>query len=797
MIKNYLTTAIRNLWRNKLFTIITLTGLSVALTSATIIFLYIRHETSFDKFHQDRERTYRINIMEDYNTEMVYYGCTQFPLAVLLRTSFADYRFTRLYNEPSQEVTIGEKVIKVENILHADSLFFDFFDYEWITGSPAQSLDNIHSVALTESTAKKLFGNQDPMGKIISLKTDYDFTVTGILKDPPKNSSQPFSMVVPLGFLNKEYLEPNIDRWSITISHVETYVQLPAGTDPRIFEKKMNEVIQDNIESRITQNSIYLLQPIDEIHYTPDFENIHNTYSTTRKSLLVYAFIGILIIVIAGINFINLSIAQGIKRSREVGIRKVIGASRRQISMIFITETMLLSILALVIAIIITEVSLPHVNTFLGNNIQLAIYSDWQFTLYAIGVILAVTLISGLYPALVLSSFRPIEAMRKAVSGSSHRKLSLRNILLAFQFVISVVLIISSIAISLQIRYILNKDLGFDSENIVVFNIPGQDENDINELRSRISSIKEVANFSLAFSSPTDGNNMGTNFESKDSDVTDDMTTNVKFADSSYLNTYNLRLLAGSWYPSKHPEDSVFSWVVNERLIGMLGFGSPSDALGKHLMVSGLHGKITGVVKDFHVYSLAEKIDPISFTYLPKYFMKLHLKVYPGQMEEVIRQAEEVLKEIYPKNIIEYDVYEKMLDDMYSLETKLLNIIRFFTVVAIFIAGLGLLGMVSYVIVQRTREIGIRKVLGASVAGIVYQLNRNFIRIIVISNIIAIPLGWYAMHEWLQQFEFRTILHWWIFALAFVLSLLIGLATILFFSVRAALANPVEAIKYE
>lgn len=797
MIKNYLTTALRNLWRNKLFTVITLTGLSVALTSATIIFLYIRHETSFDKFHQDRERTYRINIMEDYNTEMAYFGCTQFPLAELLRTSFAEYQFTRLYNEPSQEVTIGEKVFKVENILHADSLFFDFFDYEWITGSPAQSLDNIHSVVLTESVAKKLFGDGNPMGQIISLNTDYDFTVTGILKDPPKNSSQPFGMIIPLGFLNKEYLELDIDRWTITISHVETYVKLPAGTDPETFEKKMNEVIQDNIENRITQNSVYLLQSIDEIHYTPDFENIHNTYSTTRKSLLIYAFIGILIIVIAGINFINLSIAQGIKRSREVGIRKVIGASRRQISMIFITETMLLSILALIIAIIITEISLPHINDFLGNNIHLAIYSDWQFILYAIGVILVVTLISGLYPALVLSSFRPIEAIRKAVSGSSHRRLSLRNILLAFQFVISVVLIISSIAISLQMKYILNKDLGFESEDVVVFDLPGQEENDLNAVRRSMESIKEIENYSLAFSSPTDGNNMGTNFESRDSDVKGDMTANIKFADSSYLSTYNLRLLAGSWYPSRHPEDSVFSWVVNERLIGMLGFGSAPEALGKHLMVSGLHGRIIGVVKDFHVYSLAEKIDPIAFTYLPGYFSRLHIKTYPGNTEQVILQAEEALKKIYPKNIIEYNVYWEKLEDMYSLETKLLNIIRFFTIVAIFIAGLGLLGMVSYVIVQRTREIGIRKVLGASVAGIVYQLNRNFIRIIIISNIIAIPLGWYAMHEWLQQFEFRTVLHWWIFALAFILSLLIGLATILFFSVKAALANPVEAIKCE
>nr|NQU93482.1 FtsX-like permease family protein [Bacteroidota bacterium] len=501
-------------------------------------------------------------------------------------------------------------------------------------------------------------------------------------------------------------------------------------------------------------------------------------------------------IIVGIINFVNLSTAQSLKRFREIGIRKAIGAYRGQIFKQFILETAIITCIAVLIAIILTEVFMPYLNDFLGNRTDLSIYQSRFFFPFIIVMLITITWFTGLYPAMIMARFQPVLALKGSMGFTRRKRIDLRKSLVVFQFFVSVALIISSITISNQISYIRNKDLGFDKENQILVNFPETEYDKMAVLRSDLLSIPGVVNVTFG-PGPASSSNMTTNFQIVDSDIEDEIRLNLKCADTNYMTTTGLNLIAGEWFKAQAEGDTIYDVVVNEEMIVLLGLKNPHEALGRKLRISSIDCIICGVVGNFHLYSLHRKIIPVAFIHLPEYMFSIILKYTPGQESQVLTHFEEVWNKHYPDSFFNYKMYDKNVEEAYEADFRTFEIVRFFSLIAIMIGCLGLFGLVSFMVVQKTKEIGIRKVMGAQPGQIITMLTRIFLSWVLIANLIAWPVAWYAMNRWLENFTYRTSIHWWVFFAAALFSVFIALIAIFYHALRAARTNPVEAIKYE
>ncbi|UII26219.1 ABC transporter permease [Fulvivirga maritima] len=796
MIKNYLKLTFRNLIKNRVSTIINLLGLTIGISTCVVIFLFINNELSFDKFNPNYDRIYRV-VTEGINASGTSYeSAVPSPMAEVLRNDLPQLEaVTRVYEPTDYQVAYeGEKWTQ-DDVMFADSMFLEVFNYPLVEKGAVKPLTGPNQVLITESVAKKHFGD-NAIGAVFRLNHMEDVEVVGILQDPPANSHIQFSVIASYPTLSAKFIGFDIFSWEF-IGGIHNYVKLPeqvtresVDADLLTIQKKYDPDSENGKKKR------YFLQPLSEVHFDQAYSEGNFEYTMDMTYIYVLACIGIFIMVIACVNFINLSTALAVKRAKEVGMRKVLGANRKQLIIQYLSEAFIITFLSALFSLGVVERSMPFINYLMGVQLSMAMVIDPTFIIFFTLLIIVVMLLSGLYPALILSSYNPARALKTKITDVNSTSLFLRKGLVTFQFMVSQVLIIATLVIATQMDYFKNKPLGFGKEHKLM--IPFFSGNDINKLeafKKRVTAQKDVQEASLALGAPTSDNNLESNFFAEG--IKESMNTQLKAVDIDYKDTYDIQLLAGNWFTHEQKGLENYELVVNESMVRKIGFSNPEDALGKRIKfgIEGINAPIVGVVKDFHMTSLQSEIDPlVLFQYKPFYF-ELGVKINGHQMPETIADIEAVWNELFPGYVFEYQFLDEELAKNYESEQTVFSLFKIMSAIAISIGCLGLVGLVSFLVSQKSKEIGVRKVLGASVGSIFMLFGRGYIKLVFIAFIIAAPISWWAMQQWLTSFAYR-ISFTPLFLLAGVfINIVIAIATVGFQSIRAAMANPVDSLK--
>ncbi|HET7003835.1 MAG TPA: ABC transporter permease [Puia sp.] len=802
MFKNYFKTAFRNLKRNKSYALINTLGLTVGIASCLLLFLMIRFESSFDNFHPKKNSIYRV-CTEFHNEEGVsYHDGVSFPVAQAIRIDFPQINEVASIFRRGAQVTIdnGDKQTNKfteDNIYYAESEIFSMFHFEWLNGDAKTSLKNPNNAVLTQATAEKYFGNwKNALGKTILLSNKTPHIVSGILRDVPVNSDFPIKIVIPYSALANTNIKNNLNDWVSTYGGAYTFIVLPNGLTPQKLNKELASFAKKHKPAEYAKDT-YVLQPLSEIHYDDRFGN-YNDHTFSHSLITALTFIGIFLIVIACVNFINLATAQAVNRSREVGVRKVLGSSRKQLGGQFLMETALIVCSACIMAIFIAYGVLPFLNKLLEVQIHLNILRDPSLILFVICTAVAVTLLSGSYPAIILSGFNPITALKSKISSEMVGGVSLRRGLVVLQFAIAHILIIGMILVVSQMNFFRNASLGFDKAAII--NVPLINDSinltKLDFVRDQLKSNPEIQKVSFSYASPSSDYNWSSDFKFDHATKSTDFSANLKWADPDYFSTFGLRFVAGHAY---NPNDTVRDFVVNQTLLTKLGVRNPQDAIGKEISFwdGRLKGNIVGVVRDFNVNSLRRPLTPVVMSTWKRVYQTINIKIKPGTEKTVLPFIEKLWRATYPDFVYEYHFLDETIENFYKQENQLSQLYKIFAGIAIFISCLGLYGLVSFMAVQRTKEIGIRKVLGASVRTIIYLLSKEFTLLIILAFMISAPIAWYIMHEWLKNYAYQIPLSASIFLLAIGSSILIAWLTVAHRAINAALANPITSLRSE
>lgn len=797
MLKNYFKIAYRNILRNKTYSFINIFGLAAGLTSCILIFLFINYDLSFDKFYPKADRIYCITSEETVSSGSQYDVGTPFPFAEAMRNDFPELEaVAQIYAVEEIQVAINEKTLSANFGLFTESSFFEIFDVKFLAGNPKTCLENPNSVILTQNNAEKFFGRKSPLGERIKINNYLELTVSAIVEDVPSNTNLPFSMIASVEILDEKFLGMDMDRWNVTASNNSTFLLLPEKVFPEQIIKGFETFKNKYLSERDVKSTNYSLLPLTWMHYDTRYEYL--TYTTSKESLFIFALIALIIILIASINFVNLSIAQSIKRSKEVAIRKVMGAFRTQLIRQYISESANYTLIAFLLAIILTITFLPELNKFLGNRIELNLFDSIIIPIILIGMFVIVSLVTGIYPALVLSRFSPIQALRNKINSKRVKSVSLRDLLVGAQFVISQVLIISVLVISSQLELVKTKDLGFVKDQIINIELPEYKDADGETLKNKLLSNPDIKDVTFAFSAPTSEMFMGTFAAFDNSENSEAEKLNIIFTDEDYLKTFDIKLIAGKFYKNYIEGDTLYKYVINESLLARMNLKNPNEAIGRSITVSRYKGEIIGVVKNFHLKSLHENISPVALTnFGSRYFSNMSVKISSNNVPQTLEFIKENWEVTYAGYIYNMTFYDDFLNTLYESEEKIFEIIEFFAVLAIIIGCLGLLGLMSFIAVQKTKEIGIRKVLGATELNILTLLSKQFSMVILISNIIAWPLAWYIMNKWLENFAFKIDLTIYLFFISGLIGLIIALISVGAQALKASLANPVKSLKYE
>nr|NQU92612.1 ABC transporter permease [Bacteroidota bacterium] len=807
MLKNYFKTAIRNLIRNKLFSFINILGLAIGLAASILMLLYVSHELNYDKFHKDYGRIYRIAVEGQMSGDFFDVAVTPAPLAPFLKWSFPEVESTvRMDNVNQQSLfTSGDNRFYETDVLFADSAFFSIFDFNPIVGDLQHALDEPFSIVLTNSVAGKYFGKENPVGKVLKINDEHQFKVTAVLEDVPTNSHLKFRIL--LSWSSREAMGPQYhDDWGSLGFY--SYVKLANNADPDQFEEKIRNVIMENIiissgEDASVFENISLefnsyLQPLTSIHL---HSNLMAELSPNSDISYVYSFsaIALFILLIACINFMNLTTARSSKRAREVGIRKVLGSYKLQLIQQFLGEAVIISFSGLIFAILLVQLALPVFNNVLGGNLDSSlVFNPGMFVIYFL-IALVVGLVAGSYPAFYLSSFQPIKVLKGSLA-SGNKNPVLRNILVVIQFSISIFLIIGTGIIYNQLTFVKNKRLGFDKEHIMVVQLRNDKTRDrFQVLENELYNLPAVKNVTSSFSTPGVGSD-GSAYFPEGMGQTDPWLIFNNGVNYGYIETMGMEMLYGRNFAKEHATDTA-AIIINETLLKKLGWGN--DAIGKKMKAGdpteGADLHVIGVVKDFHYQSLHDKIEPYMLYLRTSDMRSLSIKVNPGNLAQNIEQIGDKWNQLVPELPFEYKFLDETFDELYQTDENLANLFIYFSLIAIFIACLGLIGLATFTAEQKRKEIGIRKTFGASSGHVSFRLTMEFSKWIVLSNIIAWPLAFYFLDKWLQSFAFRIDLidTWYIFVLSAVLSLLLAVLTIVHQTLKAANANPVEALKFE
>ncbi len=809
MFKNYFKTAWRNLTRNKSYAAINVTGLTIGIAACLLIFLVVQYETSFDNFHANKDRIYRVvNVFNGPDGVKPGSG-TQIPLADGLRAEFP-----QLTNVASIMLNDGShysiedagkggaiKKFKEDSAYYADPEFFKIFNFKWLAGDKKTALAGPNAVVLSRNEADKFFGDwHTAMGKTIRYENTRNFKVTGIIENTPVNTDFPIKLVLSwITLISKDGdLGGNSQDWISTFSDRHTYVILPVGMKEKQFNADLVSFAKKRIPPPYNKTNSLQLQALTDMHYNT-LINVYGGHPFSKQLIRVISTIGLFLLIIACVNFINLATAQAVNRSKEVGIRKVLGSNRSQLVLQFISETLIITFFAVVLASVISLITLPMLNDLLEIRLSGSFLLNPIVILFLAAVIVGVTFLAGFYPALVLSGFNPIEALKNKIKAGRSSGISLRSVLVVIQFSIAQFLVIGTFVLIYQMNYFKNKSLGFNKDAVITVPFPKDSVSatKLNAMKNQLLQQPGVKDVSISLYGPAENSGWFSDFKFNNAPKVVDFNASLKWADAEYFKLYDIRFVAGGPYRNT---DTISGYVVNETLIHKLGITDPKQAIGKYIMLWGapkLNAQITGVVKDFNPGSLKNPIPPVLMGPLKANYSKFNIKIQPQNVHQTLAGIESLWNKTFPNGVYEYQFLDKTIADFYKSEDELSSLYKIFAGIAIFISCLGLYGLVSFMAVQRIKEVGIRKTLGASAGNIVYLFSKEFTILIVIAFAIAGPVGYYFMHEWLLDFTYRITIGPGIFILAIISSVIIAWLTVGYKAVRAALANPVKSLRSE
>ncbi len=800
MYKNFFKVAIRNLYRNKGFSFINIAGLTLGLTACLLIGLFVRDEKAFDKFIPGGEDIYRVSYQLTGNEGDSKIATTPPMFTTALKQNFPEVEKTlRVLNNSSKELfEAGDKKMYEDKGVYAEPTFFEFFPLQFKYGSPVKALDEPASIVISSTMAKKYFGDVSPVGKQLSMRKT-PFHVKGVFENNPK-FHLPIDYIIPLA---AGLTEERLQSWDWY--GFNNYIRLKKATDAFALQSKFQNYAKPFIKSEGTTYQPFF-QPLHDIHlYSSDFR-----YDMAVRGNITYVkaltVIAVFILLIACFNFVNLSTAKSLQRAKEVGVRKTVGANRKQLMFQFIGETLLFAIISMLISVGLTFLLLPLLNQFTEKQIIFDLFTNPLIGVSLIGITAVVGIVAGFYPALVLSGFQPIKVLKgSVVSDVTPGQIPwLRHGLVVIQFSLSVLLIISAIVVIRQVNYLHNKDLGFNKEQIMFFPMRGENmQQNYETFKNELAASPHISSVSIGYGFPGDMFGDGLMTVAGKADQTPVKATQL-MVDHDYIKTLGLQLLAGRDFAKENKTDIDESFIINETAVKDLGFGTPEQALGKTLLWptwpnidSFKKAQVIGVVKDFHFKSLYDKVEPAVLQIYPNAYWKVAVKMKTAGIESALAHVKKVWNRFTPDYPIEYNFLDENFDQMYKADDKLKTLLWVFTAITIFVTCLGLFGLITYAAERRKKEIGIRKVLGASVNGIALLLSKDFIKLVLLSLIIASPIAWYVMGGWLQDFAYRINMGWDIFVTAAIVALLLAIITISFQAIKSAVANPVKNLRTE
>lgn len=801
MLRNYFIIAWRNIRKNKVFSLINILGLSIGIAACLLITQYVMHEMSYDNYHTKKDRIFRLK-QDRYDkgvlaTEWAY-GCSAIGQA--LKDNFPEVEEYVRMRQGQEVLSHGDVFFKEEKAYYASEAFFKVFSIPLIKGDPETALQRPQTLVLSRSAAKRYFGDEEPVGKTLKMNGQADFEVTGVFEDVPENSHMKPDVLYSFETVVKWWGEEVRTAWMW--DGFWNYILLKEGTDPDAFEAKIPALVDKLAGEALKQfdaDMVFHLQRVDDIHldshYMGEFE-----VNGSRSSTYFLGVIALFVILIAWINYINLSTARSMERAREVGLRKVMGGFRSQLIRQFLMESSFLNLLAFVLALIIVMIALPYFNELAGREIGFTLLQSTKFWLVLTAVLIAGIILSGLYPAFVLSGYRPVEVL-KGRFRNSWRGLYLRKGLVIFQFVATVVLLVGTFTVYRQITYMRQQDLGVNIDQTLILRAPASVDSTYAQkfevFRNTVSAYPEVSYVTASTAIPgeqPEWNAGGIRLISEGEQ--DSKQYRIIGTDYDFVDAYGLKIAAGRSFSRDYPNEES-SVMMNESAAHLMGFENIEDALQKEIFFWGDTFRIVGILKDYHQESLKKAHDQLIFRFIPEARNFYSLKVKSADMQQTIDRVKESWFSTFPGNPFTYFFLDEHYNNQYRADQQFGRITALFSLLAIFIACLGLFGLSSLTAVQRTKEIGVRKVMGASVPGILVLVGRNFVVLVAISFLVAVPIAWYVMDSWLQGFANRITMSWWIFALPGLVVTLVAIFTISFHTIQAARANPAHSLRYE
>jgi len=783
MFKSYFTIAFRNIRRNWSYAFLNIFGLTLGIASCLILFLVVRNELTFDNYAK-ADRIYRVTWNAiDFNSNI------SLAVAPKMRAEFPELRVSQVMYNQEAMIKINNQRFKEKDFVIADEYLPQIFDFQWISGDPKTALREPNAIVLTESIAKKYYGNTDPMGQVINVENQFNAKVTGVIKDLPPNRSVPIQILLSFETIRNQVKDDMNNIYDIGGGFF-TFMLLPENYSIKRVQARISGFIHKNWNLN-PKEVRFPLQPLKDVHF--DQRYINNVITPTSKDTY-YALFGValLIIITACINFVNLATAQAIKRAKEVGVRKVLGANRSQLIGQFLGETTVLVLLALALGITLAAMFLSGAASWLNIKLDPGQLTQPIVIAYISGIAIAVILIAGLYPAFVQSAFRPVDSLKD--QGSKFVKgLSLRKVLVVGQFTISQILIVGTIIVANQMNFFENQDLGFNKDAVVSFFIPNRAKQDV--LHQQLVSNPGVEQVTFSNGAPSYNSNFN-GFTAPKFGIIKDDVTEVKFIDENYINMFGLKMLAGQKVFKKAPTDTAQNIIVNETLIHKLGITDPNKAIGQQINWNG-PATITGVVHDFQSESKHKLRRACILQYNNNRFFMASVKIRPGNINQTIDKIGKSWSALFPDNLFEYKFLDDHIASFYTQEQKEYTAFKFFSCIAILIGCLGLYGLIMFAAAQRTKEVGIRKVLGAPLMSIIGLFSKEFVVLIVIAFVIAAPLGYWMMNNWLNNYAYHISIGPGIFLIAIAASFAIAALTIAYQTLKAAMVNPVKSLRSE
>ncbi|GAA4410382.1 ABC transporter permease [Nibrella viscosa] len=807
MLRNYLTTAFRALKRNWSYSLINVVGLTFGLACCLLLFLVIRYELSYDRHHASADQLYRIVTHVKTSEGEGYNSGMPLPALAALRTDFPEMQQDLTMISDLRETLVATNAPQAPGGLRrfeeprgtmafVEPEYFRLFSYQWVQGNPATALVNPNTVVLTETMAEKYFGTASPIGKIIRVRNKMDFVVTGLVKTPPVTTDLPFGILLSFASLKEFGANTGWDDWQSNSSGVQIYLKV--SRDPAQLERQLVAFTKKYLPAEDAQRQRYELQPLSDLHFNPEIST-YSDRTVSRRMIWAMGLIGLFLLITACINFVNLATAQAIRRAKEVGVRKVLGSSRMQLVRQFLGETGFLTGISIVLALVIAYFSVPFLADLLKIQLTFSLFANQEVVGFLLLLGMVTTVLAGFYPALVLSGYQPVQALKSKVRvvGSGH--LTLRRSLIVLQFTISQMLIIGTIVAYNQMEYFRSADIGFRKDAILTVPIPEKKPGQLEVFRNQLAAIPGVESVSYGMSAPSANGNWWTSFQFENAEKPSDFGVVMRPADTAYISTYGMKLLAGRNF---QPADTMREAIINETLLHKVGLNDPQQAIGRLISVGGNPKMpIVGVVRDFNTFSLHRKTDPCVLATHRNAYNLAGIK-FAGQggtagISQLMASVEKTWMATFPDFLFKYEFLDQTLANFYQGEERMYSIFRLLAGIAIFIGCLGLYGVVALMAESRTKEVGIRKVLGATTAHIFSLFSVDFLKLVLMALVLASPIAYYVMDKWLADFDYKISIEWWMFALTGLLATGIALLTVSFQSVKAALMNPVTSLRSE